>query len=121
MLLQPDAFYVPSIVSCMCNEYGRLDLNMSHFQASRHASKMKSLRGAIAGPMGPFMPIIPGPVPLLPPGPMPMRGRGPRPLRGRGMPGRGMGPPKIDPRGMREYFDLDHPANNRAVLDYGDL
>eukprot|EP00198_Chlamydomonas_reinhardtii_P004434 XP_001693770.1 predicted protein [Chlamydomonas reinhardtii] len=27
----------------------------------------------------------------------------------------------LDPRGMREYFDLDHPANNRAVLDYGDL
>ncbi|GIL75427.1 hypothetical protein Vretimale_8062 [Volvox reticuliferus] len=73
------------------------------------------------GPMGPFMPIIPGPVPLLPPGPIPIRGRGPRPLRGRGVPGRGMGPPKIDPRGMREYFDLDHPANNRAVLDYGDL
>ncbi|EFJ49682.1 zinc finger related protein [Volvox carteri f. nagariensis] len=73
------------------------------------------------GPMGPFMPIIPGPVPLLPPGPIPIRGRGPRPLRGRGIPGRGMGPPKIDPRGMREYFDLDHPANNRAVLDYGDL
>ncbi|KAG2500685.1 hypothetical protein HYH03_001451 [Edaphochlamys debaryana] len=73
------------------------------------------------GPMGPFMPIIPGPVPMLPPGPMPIRGRGPRPMRGRGMPGRGMGPPKIDPRGMREYYDLDHPANNRAVLDYGDL
>lgn len=73
--------------------------------------------------MGPFMPILPGPMPLMPPGPMPLRGRGPMRGRGRGMgPGRGMGgPPKLDPRGMREYFDLDHPANNRAVLDYGDL
>jgi hypothetical protein len=23
--------------------------------------------------------------------------------------------------GLREYFDLDAPQNNRAVLDYGDL
>jgi hypothetical protein len=60
------------------------------------------------------MPIIPGPMPLLPAGPLPMRGRGP-PMRGRGPRLGGRGPPP------REYFDLDHPANNRAVLDYGDL
>jgi hypothetical protein len=23
--------------------------------------------------------------------------------------------------GVREYFDLDNPSNNRAILDYGDL
>ena len=29
---------------------------------------------------------------------------------------------KLDPAGgVREYFDLDAPQNNRAVLDYGDL
>ncbi len=83
--------------------------------------------------MGPFMPIpMPGPLPMMPPGAMAMRGRGPRGVPpgmamrgGRGGPlggGRGMAPgTKLDGRGFREYFDLDNPANNRAVLDYGDL
>jgi len=48
-----------------------------------------------------------------------MRGRG-----GRGMGGRGMAPPgtKLEGPGyLKHYYDLDAPANNRAVLDYGDL
>jgi hypothetical protein len=36
--------------------------------------------------------------------------------RGPGLPGA-----KLDGGGLREYFDLDAPQNNRAVLDYGDL
>lgn len=73
------------------------------------------------------MPMGPMPVPILP-GPFPMRGgrMGGRGLRGGGRMGggRGMGAPpgtKLDPHGLREYYDLDNPANNRAVLDYGDL
>jgi hypothetical protein len=49
-----------------------------------------------------------------------MRGRG-----GRGMGGRGMAAPpgtKLEGQGyLKHYYDLDAPANNRAVLDYGDL
>ncbi|KAL6765183.1 hypothetical protein V8C86DRAFT_3128329 [Haematococcus lacustris] len=41
----------------------------------------------------------------------PMTGTG----RGGGRAGRGMGGDR------REYYDLDNPSNNRAVLDYGDL
>jgi hypothetical protein len=38
-------------------------------------------------------------------------------LLGSGTPGA-----KLDGAGnVREYFDLDAPQNNRAVLDYGDL
>lgn len=45
-------------------------------------------------------------------------------MGGRG--GRGGGPvlpgAKLEAGGgLREYYDLDAPANNRAVLDYGDL
>ena len=46
-----------------------------------------------------------------------MRGRGRGPF-----PGMMMAPgTKLDPQGYREYYDLDAPQNNRAVLDYGDL
>ncbi|KAF8055817.1 hypothetical protein HT031_006592 [Scenedesmus sp. PABB004] len=73
--------------------------------------------GGLPGPivLGPDM-MLPGDMggmPLFIPGP----GRG---LRGglRGGPrGRGRG----GPPGGRGYYDLDAPANNRAVLDYGDL
>mmetsp|Transcript_25907 Transcript_25907/g.65940 ORF Transcript_25907/g.65940 Transcript_25907/m.65940 type:complete len:105 (-) Transcript_25907:409-723(-) len=91
------------------------------------------------GPMGPMV-IPPGaafpmPMPMMPGMPMPFmpgmmlggpggRGRGGRGMRG----GRGgrfgmVGGPgaKLDAGGMREYYDLDNPQNNRAVLDYGDL
>lgn len=78
--------------------------------------------------MGPFIsvPIADGhgmgPGMALPRGP-PVRGPGgrsrggffPAPFHG-AMPGA-----KPDPRGVREYYDLDNPSNNRAVLDYGDL
>jgi hypothetical protein len=40
--------------------------------------------------------------------------------RGRGRFGSvSMGGGKLDPAGTREYYDLDNPQNNRAVLDYG--
>lgn len=35
--------------------------------------------------------------------------------------GRGGGRGGRDGGGMREYYDLDNPKHNRAVLDYGDL
>eukprot|EP00877_Chromochloris_zofingiensis_P008676 jgi/Chrzof1/4061/Cz13g18260.t1 len=50
-------------------------------------------------------------------------GRGMMRGRGGGFGGQMMAPPgtKLDPAGYREYYDLDNPRNNRAVLDYGDL
>ncbi len=46
-----------------------------------------------------------------------MGGRG-----GRGGPAPILPGAKLEPSGaVREYYDLDAPANNRAVLDYGDL
>ena len=98
-------------------------------------------------PMGAVGPIMmPGGMPMMPMMPAPMmggpgqmmgmamRGRGGGMMgmmRGRGGPGRFggrgggfmMGGPgaKLDPNGIREYYDLDNPMNNRAVLDYGDL
>lgn len=97
----------------------------------------------MGGPMiippgaAPFMPmpIMPGmPMPFMAPGMMMgaagARGRGARGAMGGMMRGRGgrfgalhmAGPgAKLDPAGIREYYDLDNPQNNRAVLDYGDL
>lgn len=64
------------------------------------------------------MPII-----LPPQGGRGMGGRGM--MRGRGGRGGGrMAPPgtKLEAPGFaKHYYDLDAPANNRAVLDYGDL
>ncbi len=42
------------------------------------------------------------------------------------MRGSGRGPPMMyggprEPPGIRDYYDLDNPRNNRSVLDYGDL
>ena len=67
-----------------------------------------------------------GMVQMMPMGAMGRGGRGGRPMRGRGGGGRfgGMAAPpgtKLDPNGLREYYDLDNPRNNRAVLDYGDI
>jgi len=62
-----------------------------------------------AGPGGALVPVVP----LGMAGPLGGGGRGGG--RGRGLPGRG-GPP----RGP-SYVDLDSPANQRSVLDYGDL
>eukprot|EP00798_Chlamydomonas_sp_ICE-L_P018438 gene18438-24913_t len=84
-----------------------------------------------AGPMGPFLPMMQGPSPAAPMM-LPMGGRrgggrmgGPRGggrMGGRGMSmGMGIGGRGMDGGPMREYFDLDNPQNNRAVLDYGDL
>ncbi|KAK9804338.1 hypothetical protein WJX72_008084 [[Myrmecia] bisecta] len=90
-----------------------------------------------AGPFGPFVAVDvpPGDMggPPMPPM-VPPRGRGGRgppqgPVRGGGRGGRGfggpmfMGPPgaKLDRNGVREYYDLDAPENQRSVLDYGDL
>ncbi|MEW5313813.1 MAG: hypothetical protein WDW38_005350 [Sanguina aurantia] len=68
--------------------------------------------------------VYPGAMPMVMPGMMRgMGGRGnPGFLGGGGRGGRGRGPPR-NPQGAaaREYYDLDNPANNRAVLDYGDL
>ena len=46
-----------------------------------------------------------------------MMGRGPPRGRGFGGPGGFGGPPK----GLKSYYDLDAPENQRSVLDYGDL
>ena len=80
------------------------------------------MQSAGAGPMGPFIqvPIAEAGQYGGRPGP-PMRGPRPRHPGFGGPPMGFMGPPKMDPRGMREYYDLDKPTNNRAVLDYGDL
>ena len=76
-----------------------------------------------AGPMGPF---VLQPVPTG--GGMAPMDMGPMGGTGRG---RGMEAPVALPvgrvgsgqnwSGQREYYDLDAPQNNRAVLDYGDL
>jgi hypothetical protein len=50
------------------------------------------------------------------------RGRGGgRGGRGGGRGGGFGGPVVMGPGGGPNYFDLDAPKNNRAVLDYGDL
>eukprot|EP01026_Neomeris_dumetosa_P054338 TRINITY_DN4887_c0_g1_i9.p2 TRINITY_DN4887_c0_g1~~TRINITY_DN4887_c0_g1_i9.p2 ORF type:complete len:357 (+),score=53.86 TRINITY_DN4887_c0_g1_i9:1944-3014(+) len=84
-------------------------------------------RGPIMG-MGPaFMPTPGpyGPIVFAPPPPLmaPRGGRGGRPRMRPHMPFVMAAPPgtKLDSRGYRDYFDLDAPQNNRAVLDYGDL
>ncbi len=92
-------------------------------------------------PMLPFMPMMAAAagmgmgMPLMPPamlmGAMAGRGgpggrmgggRGPASGGGGGR-GRGGGRGGVSLRmdSGREYFDLDNPQNNRAVLDYGDL
>jgi hypothetical protein len=84
-----------------------------------------------AGPMAPMMPqLAPMDIDMsgmMAGGMLPMMGggrggRGGRRPMGRG--GRGMmAAPgaKLDSGGVREYYDLDAPRNNRAVLDYGDI
>lgn len=68
-----------------------------------------------AGAMGP---VMMAPMDMVMP--MGMRGRGGRGGRGRGGRG-GFAGPVVMPTGGPQYFDLDAPKNNRAVLDYGDL
>ena len=87
--------------------------------ASMMGPVMLPPQGAGAPPAGMMPPVIMAPMDLVMGG---GRGGG----RGRGgrdgfVPAQGpifLAPGK--PRGQ-EYFDLDAPQNNRAVLDYGDL
>eukprot|EP01023_Acetabularia_acetabulum_P056820 TRINITY_DN6596_c1_g1_i1.p1 TRINITY_DN6596_c1_g1~~TRINITY_DN6596_c1_g1_i1.p1 ORF type:complete len:360 (+),score=95.69 TRINITY_DN6596_c1_g1_i1:57-1136(+) len=77
---------------------------------------------AFMGPPGPYGPIVFAPPPMMAT-PQVRGGRGGRSRTRPAMPFVMTAPPgtKLDARGYRDYFDLDAPQNNRAVLDYGDL
>lgn len=76
-----------------------------------------------AGPLGPFIlqPVPSGTMPGMEMGQMGIDMQ--RSLGSSGMGSRGnMGRTgRSWGGGFREYYDLDAPQNNRAVLDYGDL
>lgn len=83
-----------------------------------------------AGPLGPFvLQSVPaaGGMPPMDMGPMSGASRGfdsapgrpPMSMSGTGEGSGGGTRPQWD--GQKEYYDLDAPQNNRAVLDYGDL
>lgn len=77
-----------------------------------------------AGPLGPFIlqPVPSGAMPPMEMGQMGMDMQ--RSMGAGGMGGRAGGVGHMSRGwggGFREYYDLDAPQNNRAVLDYGDL